>query len=46
MTQPLQLADLATGQALVGLEPDAVVSLVAVTPLAAGAVQLVYTPMP
>ncbi|TQE99806.1 MAG: DUF3883 domain-containing protein [Spiribacter salinus] len=43
MTQPFAITDLAMGQSLVGLEPDAVVSVAAVTPLAEGAVQLVYT---
>ena len=38
----LKLTDLAIGQSLVGLEPDAVVSLMAVTHLAEGAAQVVY----
>ena len=42
MTQPLTLSDLVVGQSLTGIDPDAVVSLVAVTQVAEGAVQVVY----
>src|SRR5512146_2843186 len=39
----LSLSELKPGQALVGLEPNAVATVVAVVPIAAGAVRVIYT---
>ena len=39
----LPLAELKPGQSLVGLEPNAVAAVVAVVPIAAGAVRVIYT---
>ena len=40
--EPMQLEELKPGVALVGIEPASVVSLVAVVPIADGAIQIIY----